>query len=113
MKQPTEPPLTSNERAALTDLITQAARTLPTDSDRKRLIRLHRLDRADRKQERHTAGNVAFQLGAARAGLAAVLALHKPVEFVESWTCAECSRFGSVAPEWPCVTAVAAGWVRA
>jgi hypothetical protein len=107
MKQPTEPPLTKNERAALTDLITRASRTLPTDSDRKRLIRLHNLDRADRRQERHAAGNVSFQLGTARAALAGaqeaiarVRDVHRALQLADGWVCLGCGM------AWPCPTDV-------
>jgi hypothetical protein len=57
-KRPTPPPLTKTERAALHDLTTRSARTLPTDGDRNRLLRLLELDAADRQQERRTAGGM-------------------------------------------------------
>jgi hypothetical protein len=86
-KRPTPPPLTATERAALYDLITRAARALPTDGDCKRLLRLRELDHADRKQERRSAGGtertnniLKGQVEVAQAKLAAVRELAGELE---------------------------------
>lgn len=109
IKRPTAPPLTKTERAALYDLITRAARALPTDGDRKRLLRLRELDAADRQQERRVSGGLneanrqlRQQLKDTTDQLAAVRALHRrAAEHFDSWTCLECGE------TWPCPTEVA------
>jgi hypothetical protein len=55
-------------------------------------------------QRRRQVAELTTRAEQAEARIAAARALHQPTEFVESWTCAECSRAGQVAPDWPCPT---------
>lgn len=95
--------LTPDENAALRTGVRQlraslagagaAIRRAPSGAYHQQVVQQLADERADRET--------------AKARITAARALHRPVEFVESWTCAECSRTGQVAPSWPCPTIVA------